>query len=74
MAPRSRTDKEKHIDNNYTHLVLLCENETGYNNLIYLVSCGFTEGFYSKPRIDRELLEKHHEGIIALSGCPKKQE
>ncbi len=69
VAPRNRTDKEKHIDNNYTHLVLLCENETGYKNLIYLVSSGFTEGFYSKPRVDRELLEKHHEGIIALSGC-----
>ena len=56
------------MDGSY-HLVLLCENETGYRNLIKLVSAGFTEGFYSKPRIDKELLEKHHEGLIALSAC-----
>lgn len=53
----------------YSHLVLLCENETGYKNLIHMVSKGFTEGFYSKPRIDLELLREHSEGLICLSGC-----
>ena len=53
----------------YHHLVLLCENETGYKNLMYLVSKGFTEGFYSKPRVDMELLRKHSKGLIALSAC-----
>ncbi len=53
----------------YNHLVLLCENEIGYQNLIYMVSKGFTEGFYSKPRIDLELLRNHAEGLICLSGC-----
>ena len=48
-------------------LVLLCENNTGYQNLIEIVSRGFTEGFYSKPRVDRELLSAHHEGLICLS-------
>ncbi len=69
VAPRSHTQKEKFYDSNYSHLVLLCKNETGYKNLIKLVSVGFTEGFYSKPRVDRELLEKHSEGLIALSAC-----
>ncbi len=69
VAPRSRFDKQKGIDNNYSHLVLLCKDYDGYKNLIKLVSAGFTEGFYSKPRVDRELLEKYHEGIIALSAC-----
>ena len=69
VAPRSRNQKEKLLDGEYTHLVLLCENETGYKNLIKMVSLGFTEGFYNKPRIDKELLEKYHEGIIALSAC-----
>ena len=59
-----RTGGEK-----YNHLVLLCENETGYKNLIHMVSKGFTEGFYSKPRIDLELLRSHAEGLICLSGC-----
>ena len=53
----------------YNHLVLLCENEIGYQNLIYMVSKGFTEGFYSKPRIDLSLLRDHSEGLICLSGC-----
>ncbi len=53
----------------YHHLVLLCKNETGYKNLIYMVSKGFTEGFYSKPRIDMELLREHSEGLICLSAC-----
>ena len=69
VAPRSRFDKQKGADCRYSHLVLLCENNEGYRNLIKLVSAGFTEGFYSKPRIDRELLKKYHSGIIALSAC-----
>ncbi|MBE6750640.1 MAG: DNA polymerase III subunit alpha [Ruminococcaceae bacterium] len=69
VAPRSRFDKQKGIDNQYSHLVLLCKNNEGYKNLIKLVSAGFTEGFYSKPRVDRELLKKHSEGLIALSAC-----
>lgn len=69
VAPKSRFDKERVNDLAYNHLVLLCKNETGYKNLIKLVSKGFTEGFYSKPRVDKELLEQYSEGIIALSGC-----
>jgi DNA polymerase-3 subunit alpha len=69
VAPRGRTEREFGTDNNYTHLILLCKNETGYRNLSYLVSCGFTEGFYIKPRIDWDLLYKHSEGLICLSGC-----
>ena len=69
VAPRRRTDKDKMLDGEYTHLVLLCENEQGYKNLIKMVSLGFTEGFYTKPRIDKQLLEQYHEGIIALSAC-----
>ncbi len=69
VAPNSRFDKQKQPDGNYSHLVLLCENNLGYQNLIKLVSAGFTEGFYTRPRVDRELLEKYHEGLIALSAC-----
>ncbi|MBE6797249.1 MAG: DNA polymerase III subunit alpha [Ruminococcaceae bacterium] len=69
VAPRSRHNKEKFYDSDYSHLVLLCKNEVGYQNLIKLVSLGFTEGFYSKPRVDKELLEKHSEGLVALSAC-----
>ena len=69
VAPRSRTDKQKGPDSQYSHLVLLCENNKGYQNLIKMVSLSFTEGFYSKPRVDKELLEKYHEGLIALSAC-----
>ena len=68
VATRSRFDKVNRIDGN-NHLVLLCKNETGYKNLIKMVSAGFLEGFYSKPRIDKELLEAHHEGLICLSAC-----
>ncbi len=68
VAPRKLTDKEPQ-DREYYHLVLLCENMTGYENLMTLVSTSFTEGFYQKPRIDTELLQKHHEGLIALSAC-----
>lgn len=70
VAPASRFEKVNTIsDGAYNHLVLLCKNEVGYKNLIYLVSKGFTEGFFSKPRIDMELLSSHSEGLIALSAC-----
>ncbi|NLA76905.1 MAG: PHP domain-containing protein, partial [Clostridiales bacterium] len=69
VAARSRFDRQHSLDSERHHLVLLCENDTGYKNLMHLVSRSWTEGFYTKPRVDRELLEKHHEGIIALSAC-----
>ena len=69
VAPRTRFDKVHGIDNENAHLVLLCQNETGYRNLSYLVSKGFLEGFYGRPRIDMELLRQHAEGLIALSAC-----
>lgn len=69
VAPRKLTDKEHGIDNDYSHLILLCENEEGYRSLCYLVSESFTKGFYVKPRIDWDLLKEHHEGLICLSGC-----
>ena len=69
VAPRSRFDKEHGLDSEYTHLILLCKNETGYKNLCYLVSMAFTEGFYNKPRIDWALLHERAEGLICLSGC-----
>ena len=69
VAPRTRFDKEPNIDNKYSHLILLAKNEIGYKNLSILVSMGFIEGFYYKPRIDLELLEKYHEGLVCLSAC-----
>ena len=69
VAPRTRFDKRPELDGEAYHLVLLCENQTGYQNLIYLVSMAFTEGFYNKPRVDWELLCQHHEGLICLSAC-----
>jgi len=69
VAPRTRFDKEAGIDNRYSHLILLAKNEIGYKNLTNLVSIGFTDGFYYKPRIDLETLEKYHEGLICLSAC-----
>ena len=69
VASKSRFDKNEGRGTKYNHLVLLCENEIGYKNLAYMVSKGFTEGFYSKPRIDMELLRNHSEGLIALSAC-----
>ena len=69
VANRSRFDKEPGIDNKYNHLILLAKNNQGYKNLSKLVSIGFTEGYYYKPRIDLEVLEKYHEGLICLSGC-----
>ncbi len=71
VASGSRFDKTVYSDGQgkYNHLVLLCKNDIGYRNLIYMVSKSFTEGFYSKPRIDMELLHSHSEGLIALSAC-----
>ena len=70
VSPGSRFDREKgHDDFKYFHLVLLAENDIGYHNLMKIVSVGFTEGYYYKPRVDYETLEKYHEGIIALSAC-----
>ncbi len=69
LSRRTRFDKSHGEDNASYHLVLLVKNETGYRNLIYMVTKAFTEGFYAKPRIDMELLEAHHEGLIALSAC-----
>ena len=68
VASRTRFDKEPQ-DKKYYHLILLAKNNKGYQNLSKLVSLGFTEGYYYKPRIDLEILEKYHEGIICLSGC-----
>ncbi|MBQ7871522.1 MAG: DNA polymerase III subunit alpha [Oscillospiraceae bacterium] len=69
VAPRSMTDRVHGTDSEARHLVLLCENETGYKNLSYMVSKAFLEGFYIKPRVDLELLRQHSEGLIALSAC-----
>ena len=70
VAPGSRFDKEAGGgDDRYHHLVLLAENNKGYQNLMKIVSIGFTEGFYYKPRVDKEVLRKYHEGIIATSAC-----
>ena len=69
MAQRHRRQKEPRLDDSPYHLLLLARNNQGYRNLMQLVSRGFTEGFYYKPRIDRELLEAYSEGIIALSAC-----
>ena len=66
---RTRFDKVHELDSESRHLVLLCENEEGYRNLSYLVSMGWTEGFYIKPRIDLELLRQHSGGLVALSAC-----
>lgn len=70
VAPGSRFDKETgHAEDRYYHLVLLAENNQGYQNLMKIVSKGFVDGFYYKPRVDLELLQEYHEGIIALSAC-----
>ncbi len=69
VASRSRFNKEPGIDNHYYHLILLAKNNEGYKNLSKLVSIGFVDGYYYKPRIDKEVLEKYHEGIICLSAC-----
>jgi len=69
VAPRTMADRVHGIDNDPYHLVLLCKDRTGYENLCLLVSEAFMNGFYGKPRVDLELLEKHHEGLIATSAC-----
>ncbi|MDY4508080.1 MAG: DNA polymerase III subunit alpha, partial [Candidatus Faecousia sp.] len=69
VARRRMADKVHGLDNDPYHLVLLCENRKGYENLCYLVSEAFIHGFYGKPRVDLELLAQHHEGLIALSAC-----
>lgn len=77
VAPRSRFEKQGKIDSEPSHLILLASNKKGYENLVKLCSIGYTEGFYYKPRIDMEVLEKYNEGLICLSAClagqvPKK--
>ena len=70
VAPNSRFDREtSHGEDRYYHLILLAENNTGYNNLMKIVSIGFTEGYYYRPRVDFETLEKYHEGLICLTAC-----
>ncbi len=69
VAPRTRFHKEGKQDNSGNHLVLLCKNMTGYKNLCYMVSESFISGFYSRPRVDMDLIRSHAEGLIALSGC-----
>ena len=69
VAPRSRFDKQGKIDTEPYHLILLAMNNEGYKNLIKIVSSGYTEGFYYKPRVDKDLLKKYNKGIIALSAC-----
>lgn len=69
VAPRSRFDKDSASDRSPYHLILLCENQEGYQNLLQIVSKASIEGFYAKPRADWELLTQYHEGLIALSGC-----
>ncbi|KKR06078.1 MAG: polymerase III alpha subunit protein [candidate division WS6 bacterium GW2011_GWF2_39_15] len=69
LAPRTRFDKEAGTDNKTPHLTVLAQNLTGYKNLVKLVSSGFMEGFYYRPRVDWEILEKYSEGLIVLSGC-----
>lgn len=69
VAPRTRFDKVRELDSEARHLVLLCKNQEGYQNLSYMVSQANLEGFYNRPRIDLDLLREHHEGLIALSAC-----
>lgn len=69
VAARSHTDKVHEYDSENAHLILLCKNRQGYQNLIKLVSKSFVDGFYNKPRVDHDLLSQYHEGLIALSAC-----
>ncbi|MEK7093399.1 MAG: PHP domain-containing protein, partial [Patescibacteria group bacterium] len=66
VAPRTRNDREHNVDDQLGRLVLLAKNDTGYHNLIRLVSASYLEGFYVRPRIDRELIEKYHDGLVAI--------
>ena len=70
VAYRSRFEKQTRVDDKYFHLILLAENNLGWQNLIQLVTKSYLEGFYYRPRVDKELLKRCHEGLIALSGCP----
>lgn len=69
VAPRTRFDKDPNLDSKYNHLILLAKNNDGYKNLSKLVSLSYVEGFYYKPRIDKEILEKYHENLICCSAC-----
>ena len=69
VAPGRMEDKERMTDGNCSHLTLLVKNETGYRNLMVLISLSYTKGFFEVPRIDKHVLEKHGEGLIVLSGC-----
>ncbi|MFY9296127.1 MAG: DNA polymerase III subunit alpha [Caldicoprobacterales bacterium] len=69
IAPRFMSDKQSHADSNYAHLVLLAKDQDGYKNLVKLVSMGFIEGFYYRPRIDYQTLARYSQGLIGLSGC-----
>ena len=70
VAPHSRFDRDNvSREDRYYHLVLLAENDKGYANLTRIVSAGFTDGYYYKPRVDKEILREYHEGIICLSAC-----
>lgn len=73
LAPRTRFDKVAKIDSKIYHLTLLCQNEKGYKNIIKLVTKAWLEGFYYKPRIDKQLLREYHDGLICLSGCPSSE-
>ena len=75
VAPGSRFDREKVSgEERYYHLIILAKNNIGYNNLIKIVSRGFTDGFYYKPRVDFEVLEKFSEGLVVLSACTTRSE
>ena len=70
VAPSSRFDRETGGgEDRYHHLILLAENNTGYRNLVKIVSCGFEEGFYYRPRVDKDVLRQYHEGLICTSAC-----
>ncbi|MBI5147730.1 MAG: DNA polymerase III subunit alpha [Parcubacteria group bacterium] len=69
IAPHGHENKRPKIDDKRYHLILLCENETGWKNLVRLITKAHLDGYYYKPRVDKELLRRHHEGLIALSGC-----
>ena len=69
VAPGDRTDRSGKAGQRFFHLVLLAENEVGYHNLLEIVSCAHTEGFYYRPRADKALLREHAKGLIALSAC-----
>ena len=75
VAPRSRLDRKevKGMKEPHHHLTLLVRNEKGYRNLLKLTSASYKEGFYGKPRMDKEILAAHHEGLLALSGCPHSE-